>query len=72
MVLNANLGKFCRVFHLKMLVYFGTIWSILRPLVYFMVIWDIFPVLGMEKSGNPDAYGKFLPLDKIGISSVGA
>jgi hypothetical protein len=37
-----------------------------------MVIWDIFPVLGMEKSGNHDAFGKFLPLANIGISFVGA
>jgi hypothetical protein len=44
---NPNLGKFWRV-----LAYFMTIWSILRPLkifydhsVYFVVIWYIFPVL---------------------------
>jgi hypothetical protein len=49
---NPNLDKFWRVLLWKMLVYFMTIWSILRPLeilyghlVYFVVIWYIFPVL---------------------------
>jgi hypothetical protein len=48
---NPNFGKFCRVLQWKILVYFMTIWSILRPfgifyghLVYFAVIWYIFPV----------------------------
>jgi hypothetical protein len=49
----------------KILVYFVTIWSILRPLeiscghlVYLVVIWYIFPrfgILDLEKSGNPGA-----------------
>jgi hypothetical protein len=45
---NPNLGKFWRVLQWKMLVYFRTIWSILRPLeifygqvVYFVFIWYI-------------------------------
>jgi hypothetical protein len=60
---NLNLGKFCRVLLLKILLYFMTIWSILRPLeifnghsVYFVVIWYMFPrfgILDQEKSGNP-------------------
>jgi hypothetical protein len=60
---NPNLGKFWRVFLWKILVYFMTIWSILRSseilnghLVYFVVIWYIFPnfgILDQEKSGNP-------------------
>jgi hypothetical protein len=59
---NPNLGKFCRVLQWKILVYFMTIWSILRPLeifyghlVYFVVIWYIFPrfgILDQEKSGT--------------------
>jgi hypothetical protein len=59
-----NLGKFWRVLPRKTLVYFMTIWSILRHLeifyghlVYFVVIWYIFPSFGIlyqEKSGNPD------------------
>jgi hypothetical protein len=59
---NPNLGKFGRVLLWKILVYFMTIWSILRPLeilyghlVYFVVIWYIFPhfgILDQEKSGN--------------------
>jgi hypothetical protein len=47
---NPNSGKFWRVLQWKMLVYFMSIWSILRPLeifygplVYFVVIWYIFP-----------------------------
>jgi hypothetical protein len=58
-----NLGKFWRVPLWKIVVYFMTIWSILRPLdifyghlVYFVVIWYIFPRFGIldeEKSGNP-------------------
>jgi hypothetical protein len=60
---NPNLGKFCRVLLWKILVYFMTIWSNLRPLqiffghlVYFVVIWYIFirfGILDQEKSGNP-------------------
>jgi hypothetical protein len=62
---NPNLGKFWRVLQWKILVYFMTIWSYLRPvdifcghLVHFMVIWYIFSRLGKlyhEKSGNPAA-----------------
>jgi hypothetical protein len=61
---NPNLGKFWRVLEWKILVYFRTIWSILRQLeifygrlVYFVVAWYIFPRFGIlyqEKSGNPD------------------
>jgi hypothetical protein len=61
---NPNLSKFWWVLLLIILVYFMTIWSILRPLeicyghlVYFVVIWYIFPHFGIlyqEKSGNPD------------------
>jgi hypothetical protein len=47
---NPNLGKFWRVLLWKILVYFMTIWSTLRPkeifyghFVYFVVIWCIFP-----------------------------
>jgi hypothetical protein len=60
---NPNLGKFWWVLQWKMLVFFMTIWSILRPLdifyghsVYLVVIWYIFPRFGIlyqEKSGNP-------------------
>jgi hypothetical protein len=60
---NPNLGKFWRLLQLKVLVYFMSIWSILRPfgrfyghLVYCVVIWFIFPVLVCfyrAKSGNP-------------------
>jgi hypothetical protein len=60
---NPNLGKFWRVSRWKILVYFMTIWFILRPfevfygpLVYFLVIWYILPRFGTleeEKSGNP-------------------
>jgi hypothetical protein len=59
---NPNLGKFWRVLQWKMLVYFFTIWSILRPigifyghLVYFVVIWYTLPHFGIlcqEKSGR--------------------
>jgi hypothetical protein len=55
---NPNLGKLWRI-----LVYFITIWSILRPFkifyghsVYFVVIWYIFPrfgILDQDKTGNP-------------------
>jgi hypothetical protein len=62
---NRNLGKFCRVLLGQILVYFMTIWSIVRPLeifyghlVAFAVIWYILPrfgILDQEKSGNPGA-----------------
>jgi hypothetical protein len=46
---NPNLGKFCRVFQWKMLMFGLSYWHLvfLWPfsLVYFMVIWYIFPVL---------------------------
>jgi hypothetical protein len=58
-----NLGKFWSDLHWKLLVYFMSIWSILRQfgmfcghLVYFIVIWYVFPRFGMlyqEKCGNP-------------------
>jgi hypothetical protein len=61
---SPNVGKFWKVLLWKILVYFMTIWIILRPLeifyghlVYFVVIWYIFPrfgILDQEKSGNPD------------------
>jgi hypothetical protein len=61
---NCNLGKFWRVLLWKILLYFITIWSSLRPLeifyghlVYFVVSGYIFPrfgILDQEKSGNPD------------------
>jgi hypothetical protein len=61
---NPNLGKFWRVLLWKILVYFMTIWSILRPseifcghlVITYVVIWYIFPRFGIfdqEKSGNP-------------------
>jgi hypothetical protein len=60
---DPNLGKFWRVLLWKILVFFMTIWSILRPFeifyghfIYFVVIWYIFPCFGIldqEKSGNP-------------------
>jgi hypothetical protein len=59
---NPNLGKFWGVLQKKILVYFMTIWSILRlleifygHLVYFIVIWYIssrFGILYQENSGN--------------------
>jgi hypothetical protein len=62
---NPNFGKFFGVLQRKILVYFMTIWSILRPLemfyghlVYFVVIWYISPRFGIlyqEKSGNAGA-----------------
>jgi hypothetical protein len=50
---HPNLGKFYRVLQWKMLLYFMTVGSILRPLVYFVaicyILWlfgrYIFPVL---------------------------
>jgi hypothetical protein len=69
---NPNLGKFWRVLPWEILVYFMTIWSILRPLeifyghlVYLGVIWFIFShfcILDQEKSGNPgrDTNGRFI------------
>jgi hypothetical protein len=72
---NPNLDKFWRVLLWKILVYFITIWYILRPLerfygrlVYFVVIWYIFPrfgILDQEKSGNPE------PLDYFKSPKVG-
>jgi hypothetical protein len=60
---NPNLGKFCSTLKWKMLVYFMTVWNILRPfdimygpLVQFVVIGYMFPNLvcfDPEKSGNP-------------------
>jgi hypothetical protein len=60
---NTNLGKSWRILLWEILVYFMTIWSILRPLeifyghsVYCVVIWCIFPRFGtldQAKSGNP-------------------
>jgi hypothetical protein len=60
---NPNLDKFWRVLLWKIIVYFITIWSILRPLekfyghlVYFVVSWYIFPsfgILDQDKSGTP-------------------
>jgi hypothetical protein len=51
---NPKLGKLWRVLLLKILVYFKTIWCILRPfeifygrLVYFVVIWHILPHFGI-------------------------
>jgi hypothetical protein len=56
---NPNFGKFGRVLQWKILVYFMTIWSILRPLeifyghlVYFAVIWYIFPVFAFCTKKN--------------------
>jgi hypothetical protein len=47
---NPNLGKFWRVLLWKIIPYFMTIWSILRPLeiffghlVYFVEIWSFYP-----------------------------
>jgi hypothetical protein len=64
------LGKFWTVLQWKTLVYFMTIWSILRPLkifsghlVYFVIIWYIFPRFGIlyqEKSDYPAPEGSFL------------
>jgi hypothetical protein len=59
---DATLGKFLRVLHSQILVYFMTIWSILRPLeiIYgrlgffgHLVISPRFGILYQEKSGNP-------------------
>jgi hypothetical protein len=60
---NPNLDKFLRVLLWKILLYFMTIWPILRPLeivyghlIYFVALWYIFPrfgILAQEKSGNP-------------------
>jgi hypothetical protein len=65
---NPNLGKLWRVLLWKILGYFLTIWSILRPLeifyghlVYIVVIWYILPrfgILDQEKSGNPACEAK--------------
>jgi hypothetical protein len=71
---NPNLGKFWGVLQWKILVYFMTIWSILRPLeifyghlVYFVVIWYISPRFGIfdqEKSGNPVPARRFFTRKK--------
>jgi hypothetical protein len=45
---NTNLGKFCRAWQWKMLVYFMAIWYILFHLVHFMTIWYTFTRLGMS------------------------
>jgi hypothetical protein len=68
-----NLGKFWKVLQWKILEYFMTIWSILRPfeisfghLVYFVVIWYISPRFGIlyqEKSGNPGVV--FMKMNKF-------
>jgi hypothetical protein len=60
---NPNLGKFWRVLLWKILLYFMTIWPILRQLeilyghlTYFVAIWYVFPrfgILDQGKSGNP-------------------
>jgi hypothetical protein len=56
---NPNLGKFWRALQWKILAYFVTIWSILRPLqifyghmVYFVVIWYISPRFGILYQKN--------------------
>jgi hypothetical protein len=66
---NPNLGKIWRILQGKILAYFMTIWSNLRPLeifyghlVYFVVIWYIFTrfgILSQEKSGNLEVYSFF-------------
>jgi hypothetical protein len=48
---NPNLGTILRVLQYKNLVYFVTIWSILRPLEIFMAIWYILW-----------SFGKFFPV----------
>jgi hypothetical protein len=60
---NSNFGKFWRALDWKVLVYFMTIWNILRAFgifhdhsVHLMFIWYIFSSFGImypEKSGNP-------------------
>jgi hypothetical protein len=60
---NPNLGKFLRALDGKMLIYFMTIWNILRTfgkfydhLVHFVLIWYSFSGFGImyrQKSGNP-------------------
>jgi hypothetical protein len=51
---NPNWGKFWRVLLRKILLYFMTIWSILRPLEifyghleHFVIIWYIYPRFGI-------------------------
>jgi hypothetical protein len=56
---NPNLGEFWRVLLCKILEYFMTIWSILRPLEIFyghLVYFPRFGILYQEKSGNPAAH----------------
>jgi hypothetical protein len=67
---NPNLGKFCRDLDWKMLIYFVSIWNILKTLYdhlgycmtilgYCMPIWYIFSGSGImyqEKSGNPGLF----------------
>jgi hypothetical protein len=67
---NSNLGKFWRATQWKILVYYMTVWYILRPLeifygrlVYFVAICYISPRfrnLYQEKSGNPDSESVFV------------
>jgi hypothetical protein len=51
---NSNLGKLWRVLLWKILLYFMTVWPILRPLeifhfhlIYFVAIWYIVPRFGI-------------------------
>jgi hypothetical protein len=76
---NPNLGKCWRVLLWNILVYFMTIWSILRQweifyfhlVNYFVVIWYIFPRFGIsdqEKSGHPVANTHIARLTYIHIT----
>jgi hypothetical protein len=68
---NPNLGKFWRVLHWKMLVYFMETWSILMSFVL-LDIWTFgivrgnlvhfshYGILYQEKSGNPGPLGERL------------
>jgi hypothetical protein len=59
---NSKLGKLLRVFQWKMLVYFMTIWPILRPveIIYVhSVYFSRFGMLYQEKSGNPAIHSGF-------------
>jgi hypothetical protein len=74
--ISNDLVKFWRALQWKILVYFLTIWSILRPLQifyghmsYFVVIWYVYPRFGIlyqEKSGNPgsDSEAEIVNFDK--------
>jgi hypothetical protein len=63
----------------KMLIYFMTIWNILRvfgiiysPLAWFVVIWNIFSVFGImyqEKSGNPGPADETSPVRDLSTAS---